>query len=236
MATSKRFRSSAFVLHTLAYSETSLIVELITRDYGRVAAVAKGAKRPHSSLRAVLLQFQPIVASWSGTGELHTLTGAEWTGGLPNPSGDALLSGFYLNELMMRLLAREDPHPQLFDAYQQTLAALCAGAPIEECLRPFEWVLLRETGHAPALDLDTEGQPIQPEQRYRWQPAAGFMVAEPGAEAAFAGQTLIELSQGQLGSPASRMQAKYLARAILSHELDGAPLRTRQILIDLHKL
>ncbi|MEN9775078.1 MAG: repair protein RecO, partial [Pseudomonadota bacterium] len=189
MATSKRFRSSAFVLHTHAYRETSLIVELITRDYGRVAAVAKGAKRPHSSLRAVLLQFQPIVATWSGASELHTLTGAEWVGGLPNPAGDALLSGFYLNELMMRLLAREDPHPQLFDAYHQTLVELCAGRPIEECLRPFEWVLLRETGHAPALDHDTEGRPIQSDQRYRWQPAAGFMVAEPGAEAVFSGQT-----------------------------------------------
>jgi DNA repair protein RecO (recombination protein O) len=236
MATSRRFRSSAFLLHATPYRESSLICELITRDYGRVAVVAKGAKRPHSSLRAILMQFQPFMATWSGTGELHTLTAAEWSGGLASPSGDALLCAFYLNELLLRLLAREDPHPQLFDAYHETLHELCSGASLEESLRRFEWVLLRETGHAPALDTDTEGAPILGEVRYQWRPAAGFTAAEPGAESSIAGQTLIELAQGQLSSAAARAQAKYLARAILAHQLEGAPLRTRQILIDLHKI
>jgi DNA repair protein RecO (recombination protein O) len=236
MATSRRFRSSAFLLHALAYRETSLICELITRDYGRVATVAKGAKRPHSALRAILLQFQPFVATWSGSGELHTLIAAEWSGGLASPSGDALLCAFYLNELMLKLLPREDPYPQLFDAYQDALHELCDGASLEETLRRFEWVLLRETGHAPPLDTDTEGAPILRDGRYQWQPAAGFTAAEPGAEPVISGQTLIELAQGQLTSTVARAQAKYLARAILAHELEGAPLRTRQILIDLHKI
>src|SRR5690606_4123828 len=112
MATS-RTSAPAFLLHSTPYRETSLVVDLFTRDHGRVAAVAKGAKRPRSALRAVLLQFQPLVATWSGNRELRTLTGAEWTGGLPSPQGDALLCAFYLNELMMRLLPREDPHPAL---------------------------------------------------------------------------------------------------------------------------
>jgi DNA repair protein RecO (recombination protein O) len=201
-----------------------------------VAVVAKGAKRPHSALRAVLLQFQPFVATWSGTGELHTLTGAEWSGGLASPSGDALLCAFYLNELLLRLLPREDAHPQLFEAYQDALRELCEDASIEETLRRFEWVLLRETGHAPDLDTDTEGAPILKSGRYHWQPATGFTLAEPGAEYAIAGQTLIELSQGQLSSGLARTQAKYLARAILAQQLEGVPLRTRQILIDLHKI
>ncbi len=235
MATSKRFRSSAFVLHSTPYRETSLIVDLMTRDYGRVAVVAKGAKRPNSALRAVLMPFQPMVATWSGSGELHTLIGAEWSGGLANPAGDALLCAFYLNELIMRLLAREDPHPELFDAYQACLADLAAAAPLEETLRRFEWALLRETGHAPSLDTDTFGQAIDEKQRYQWQPGGGFMLAEPGAESAIAGRTLLELARGELLSAASLVQAKYLARAILAHELDGVPLRTRQILIDLHR-
>lgn len=235
MATSRRFRSSAFVLHSTPYRETSLIVDLITREFGRVAVVAKGAKRPHSTLRAVLMPFQPLVASWSGTGELHTLTGAEWSGGLANPSGDALLCAFYLNELIMRLLAREDPHPQLFDAYHESLAALAADAPREETLRRFEWALLRETGHAPSLDTDSHGAAIDDRSRYQWQPGGGFMLAEPGAESAISGKTLLELARGELLSAATRAQAKYLARAILAHELEGAPLRTRQILIDLHR-
>jgi DNA repair protein RecO (recombination protein O) len=224
------------LLHAVPYRETSLVVELFTRDFGRIAAVAKGAKRPNSALRATLLQFQPFDATWSGTGELHTLTAAEWTGGLASPAGDALLCGFYLNELILRMLAREDAHPSLFDAYHEALADLCSGAGFEETLRRFEWILLRETGHAPALDVDTEGEPIEQGCRYEWRPTSGFALAEPGAEGTISGQTLIELSAGELSSAASRLQAKYLARAILSHELEGVPLRTRQILIELHKI
>jgi DNA repair protein RecO (recombination protein O) len=235
MATSK-VRDSAFVLHSTPYRETSLVVDLLTRDHGRVGVVAKGAKRPGSALRAVLLQFQPIAVVWSGHGELRTLNTAEWLGGLHPPRGDALLCAFYTNELLLRMLPREDPHPALFDAYAATLLALSEGAPLEETLRTFEWQLLRETGHAPELDSDATGQPIAPGRRYAWQPGSGFIAAEPGSDAAVGGRTLLDLAEGRLTSAESRSEAKYLARAILSHQLEGYPLRTRQVLIDLHKL
>ena len=255
MATN-RASASAFLLHSTPYRETSLVVDLFTREYGRIAAVAKGAKRPRSALRAVLLQFQPLQATWSGRNELRTLIGAEWTGGLPAPQGDALLCAFYLNELLIRLLPREDAHPLLYDAYEQALRELAAGAAFDETLRRFEWQLLREAGYAPDLEHDAENRPIDEHRSYRWRPGSGFVAAEPaefgaghpgvghpgaghpgaGHPAMVSGATLRELGEGRFASVAGRQQAKYLMRSILAHHLDGAPLNTRQILIDLQKL
>ncbi len=227
------------MLHSVPYRETSLIVDLFTREYGRVAAVAKGARRPHSALRGVLLQFQPLAAGWTGRSELRTLTAAQWVGGMANPQGDALLCAFYLNELLMKLLPREDPHAELYDGYVQALLELGAGAPLDDTLRRFEWVLLRETGYAPDLNFDTHDAPIDAARHYRWQPSTGFVAAEPGGASSaglVSGETLCSLAAGSFESTRARTQAKYLTRAILAHHLDGATLNTRQILIDLHKL
>lgn len=235
---SRRTEEAAFLLHFTPYRETSLVVDLFTREHGRIAAVAKGAKRPRSALRAVLLQFQPLSVGYTGRGDLRTLTAAEWAGGLIAPRGDALLCAFYLNELLVRLLAREDPHPQLYDGYARALTALSQGAPLDDTLRRFEWLLLRETGYAPDLERDAGDRPIEPGLTYGWRPGAGFLAADPAREAGtlVAGSTLQELAAGAFRSPASRTQAKYLTRAILAHHLDGAALNTRQILIDLQKL
>lgn len=235
MATS-RHEEPAWLLHSTPYRETSLVVDLLTREHGRIAAVAKGAKRPRSNLRAVLLQFQPLRVAWSGRSELRTLTGAEWTGGLDAPRGDALLCAFYLNELLMRLLAREDPHPLLFDAYGEALAQLAAGATLDETLRRFEWTLLREIGYAPDLERDAAREPIDTERFYAWRPGEGFVARDAGAADTVPGRVLRDLAEGRSGSVAARQQAKWLTRAILSHHLDGVPLSTRQILIDLQKL
>ncbi len=237
----RRVLEAAYLLHSTPYRETSLIVDLFTREHGRIAAVAKGAKRPHSSLRAALMQFQPLRVSYAGRNELRTLTSAEWTGGSTTPRGDALLCAFYLNELLVRLLPREDAHPALFDSYAQTLEELAGGATLDEVLRRFEWTLLRETGYAPDLEHDAQDRPIVAALRYRWQPAAGFVAAESDAAAdsrsmLVDGSTLSGLAEGRFESAGSRTQAKYLTRAILSHCLDGASLNTRQILIDLQKL
>src|SRR5437016_7040515 len=124
----RRDEQSAFVLHTYPYRETSLIVEALTAEFGRVAMVARGAKRPRSELRGLLQAFQPLLLSWSGTNELKTLLKAEWRGGLPRVGGSALLCGFYLNELLLKLLPRGDPHPQLFRDYETALAELAANA------------------------------------------------------------------------------------------------------------
>ena len=133
----------AFVLHSYPYRETSLIIDVFSRDHGRLALVAKGAKRPHSALRGVLQTFQPLSMSWSGKSEMRTLTGAEWVGGMLPLRGDALLCGFYVNELLVKFCAREDSHPQLFHHYVVTLTRLAHDEPPVQVLRSFERVLLR---------------------------------------------------------------------------------------------
>src|SRR3954470_10469211 len=147
----------AYVLHRYDWSESSLILEVFTRDQGRVALVAKGAKRPSSNFRPVLLPLQPLHVAFGGEAEIRTLKGAEWVGGQVMPTGDALLSVYYLNELLLRLLARDDPHPQLFDAYASAVGVLASehGEAREPALRAFELVLLREVGLLPVLDLQT---------------------------------------------------------------------------------
>src|SRR5258706_10566279 len=141
MADSGRARHDAepaFVLHNYPYRETSLIIEAFTRNWGRVALVARGARRPRSALRGVLLAFQPLLLSWGGKAELRTLHKAEWQGGLPQLKGVAILCGFYINELLVKLLARDDPHEALYDTYRETLQGLTAGTDPSATLRPFQ--------------------------------------------------------------------------------------------------
>ena len=225
----------AFLLHAVPYRETSLVLDLFTRDYGRIAAVARGAKRPRSKLRAVLLAFQPLQVSWSGASELRTLVAAEWVGGLPAPQGDALVCGFYLNELLRRLLAREDAHPTLFDGYVEALGRLGHGEPIEPALRRFEWLLLRETGFGVDLRRDAAGHPIEAARRYAFEPGAGFVPAREARAGDYRGATLLALADGRFDAD-TQVEAKQLSRTILNQQLDGQSLATRQILIDLQRL
>ena len=153
----RRFSNEpAFVLHRYDWSESSLILEVFTRNHGRTALVAKGAKKPSSNFRPVLLPLQPLHLGWTqsagGDAEIHTLKGAEWVGGHIMPTGDALLSGLYMNELLLRLLARGDPHSLLFDHYAAVVQVLASehGEALEPVLRLFELVLLREVGLLPA--------------------------------------------------------------------------------------
>lgn len=158
--------ASAFLLHSNAWRETSLMLEAYSREHGRMALVAKGAKRPHSALRPVLTTFQPLALSWSGAGEVKILTRAEWAGALRVYSGPAMMSAWYMNELLLRLLPREDAHQNLFDAYDAALLRLAGGARASGALRRFEWILLRETGYGldgPMPDFDDLA--IEPELR-----------------------------------------------------------------------
>lgn len=139
--------AASYLLHSTAWKESSLITQMFTRDHGIVALVAKGAKRPYSALKPVLLNFQPLLLSWSGANEVKTLTRAELAG-LHPLSGRALMSAWYMNELILRLLPREDPHPELFDQYKIALNALVQGSQRAALtLRQFEWLLLQETGY-----------------------------------------------------------------------------------------
>src|SRR5919108_1527367 len=139
----------AYVLHTYPYMETSLIVEAFTRSHGRVAVLARGARRPRSAMRGVLLSFHPLRLTWSASAELGNLIGAEWAGALQPLAGQGLMCGFYLNELLLRLLPRDDPHELLFDHYQDALTRLSLAGDASSVLRAFEKRLLVELGYAP---------------------------------------------------------------------------------------
>ncbi|VFR28431.1 DNA recombination and repair protein RecO [plant metagenome] len=138
--------AAGYMLHATPWRETSLVVQAFSREHGCVAMVAKGAKRPYSTLRPVLNAFQPLLLSWTGMGEVKTLTRAE-SAGIHALAGGALMSAWYMNELLLRLLPREDPHPVLYDAYVEALRQLAGGQRAAAALRRFEWVLLRETGY-----------------------------------------------------------------------------------------
>jgi DNA repair protein RecO (recombination protein O) len=228
----------AFVLHSYPYKETSLIIDLFTRDFGRVALIAKGAKRPHSQLRGVLQTFQPLSAGWVGKSELRTLTDAEWVGGMLPLEKTALLCGFYLNELLVKLLARDDAHPALFDHYVATLNQLAHNEPAPIVLRKFERALLKETGVSADLTRCTATRAaVQADVVYVVDPERGprpERASDPWPRVA--GKTLLDMEREDYMDAATQSQSKQLMRFLLAHHLGGAPLNTRQILIDLSQL
>lgn len=230
----------AFVLHSYAFKETSLVVELLTRGVGRVAVVAKGARRPKSALRGVLMSFQPLLVSWSGKGELHTLIRAEWDGPYRPLKGLSLICGFYLNELLLKLLARHDPHERLFDTYAVTLGALLSASEPGAILRAFEKNLLRDLGYAVMLDREVEtGHPIAAEQRYTYVLERGPVSAGDDARAKgveLLGQTLLDMQTDDYSSTVTQQQSKVLMRTLINHYLGDQVLHTRQLLRDLQEL
>jgi DNA repair protein RecO (recombination protein O) len=227
-----------FVLHSYPYKETSLIVDVFSRDHGRISLVAKGAKRPHSKLRGVLQTFQPLSLNWSGKSEMRTLTAAEWVGGLLPLEKDALLCGFYLNELLMKFLARDDPHAGLFNHYTATLNQLAHGERAPIVLRKFERALLKETGFSGDFTRCTStGEAVVAEQTYVIDPERG---PRPGKAAdtwpLVSGKTLLDMDNEDYRDSITQTQSKFLMRHLLAHHLGGAQLKTRQILIDLMQL
>ncbi len=241
---------SAFVLHRYDWSESSLILDLFTREQGRVAVAAKGAKRPYSQLRGVLLPFQRIHVTLgrartdAAASDIHNLRSAEWAGGAAMLTGSALFSGFYLNELLMKLLARQDPHPALFDAYAQALPALATphDAHLQAALRAFELTLLREVGVLPDLSLETlTQQPLEASRPYALLPEAG--VSAPRGDASpLTGAVLLALHAALAqADPAALRQAcsaalpelKATLRGLLHYHLGSDQLRTRQVLLTL---
>jgi DNA repair protein RecO (recombination protein O) len=244
---------SAYVLHHYDWSESSLILDLFTREQGRVAVVAKGAKRPHSQLRAVLLPFQHLHVSLGrlptgeGASDVQTLRHAEWAGGPAMLTGAALFSGFHLNELLMRLLARHDPHAGLFDAYAATLPALVTAdeAVSQAALRAFELSLLQQVGLLPELNVVTMTQEaVRTSAAYALLPEAGVASARNG-DGGLNGAALIGLQAAlEHGSLAALQQAcagvlpalRSQLRTLLHYHVGSPALRTRQVMMDLQSL
>jgi DNA repair protein RecO (recombination protein O) len=241
MSTDARINNeSGFILHTYPFKETSVVAEVFTRGHGRVALIARGARRPASALRGLMQPFTPLLLSWFGKSELKTLHGAEWQGGLIAPQGRALMCGFYLNELLLRLLARGDAHELLYDRYVGTLDQLAGEACVtdfERILRRFEKNLLSEIGYGATFDTDADsGAPIDPDARYVFQPERGALraIGQPGCPVS--GQTLIDLAADQFERPVTLVEAKTLMRTLINHTLGAKPLYTRQLLRELTDL
>jgi DNA repair protein RecO (recombination protein O) len=226
----------AFVLHSYPYRETSLVLETFSRQHGRVAMVARGARRPRSALRGLLMGFQPLLLSWFGKSELRTLHSAEWQGGQPQLQGTALLCGFYLNELLLNLMVRDDPHEQLFDYYQSTLQRLASETDHAATLRCFEKHMLQELGYALLLEHEAgSSKPIEPSARYRYVVEHGASRdAEQGLP--ILGKTLLDMAADDYLDPVSAQQSKQLMRMLLNHHLAGKTLHTRELIKDLQKL
>ena len=221
----------AQVLHQRAYRETSLIVEVFARSSGRVGILAKGVRRARSRERGVLQPFRPLLLSWSARRELALLTGAEVDGFAAPLKGESLVSGLYMNELLMRLLHRHDPHPELFDRYAATLDALRRGGSAATVLRVFEKHLLEAVGYGLVLDREAGADaPLEPARRYRYQIEHGPIAAGAGPGIPVTGATLIDLARERLDSPQSLAEAKRLMRAVLQHHLGDRPLATRELL------
>lgn len=249
MATKRISDEPAYVLHRYDWSESSLILEVFTRHFGRIALVAKGAKRPSSSFRPILLPLQPLHVAFGGDAEIRTLKAAEWQGGHVMPTGDALMSGLYLNELLLTLLARDDPHPGLFDVYADVVQVIASehGEALQSTLRAFELLLLREIGLLPLLDAQTMTlRGLDPQARYSLVPEGGLRQTNAADRASLSGAQWMAL-QRSLANDAPftatlracsevMTELKPQLRTLLNYHCGVTTLRTRQMMIDLQSL
>lgn len=223
------YLQDAFLLHRRPYRETSLLLNLLTREFGVVGLVAKGARRGRGQQAALLRPFCPLSLSWAGRSNLPTLTAVEARGTSWNLLGKALFCGFYLNELLVRLLPAQDPQPGVFALYEAALQGLASGKSLEKHLRLFELALLDELGYGPDLHREADsGRVVHPDGHYRYQAEMGLYAASPGV-GAVRGSTLLGLRNGHLNGVDALNEAKRLMREILHHHLGGRPLKSREL-------
>ena len=242
----KQNNQPVYVLHTYPFKETSLVVELFSQQFGRIAAVAKGARRPHSAMRGMLQSFQILDGAWSGKNELKTLHSLDWSAGLTLLKGEALMCGFYMNELLLRLLPREDAHENLFEYYQATLKTLTENVELTNnvatILRRFELKLLQEMGYAVPLLLDENDGDIDANKSYRYEAEygacefGGNKIGMQKNSVQLSGKTMLDMARDDYSDLQTQSQSKQLMRYLLAHYLGDRPLHTRQLLIDLQGL
>ncbi|MGD1982765.1 MAG: DNA repair protein RecO [Chromatiaceae bacterium] len=218
----------AFVLHTRRYGDTSLLAELFSETLGRVVCVAKGAlsaKRTATRLQP----FQPLLVGLRGRGEVRTLTRLEPDGPGLRLAGRMLYCGLYLNELMLKMTAREDPLPGLFARYEEVLGLLRQDGTVEPVLRRFEVGLLKELGHGLVLDVDAEGEPIDGQTRYTYRVDSGPAATVSETSPSYAGETFHALLHGRFNTPEIQREARVFMREVLDHYLNGQPIRSRDL-------
>jgi DNA repair protein RecO (recombination protein O) len=222
-------------LHQYAYRDTSRIVEVFTAEHGRLTLFARGACGPKSTLKGVLRPFQRLLVSWSGSTEACQLVTAESDGAITSLRPKRLMSGFYLNELLLKLTERRDPHPEIFFSYAACMQALCDGELEEPTLRRFEKRLLHELGYGLELLQTGDGSPVEQDKYYRFalQSAPQPCVAE--APGAIYGQSLADLQAERFGDARSLRDAKRVLRAAIDACLDGRPLKSREVMLALRE-
>ena len=244
-AGAKILHQPAYILHSQPYSETSLLLDVFTRNHGRLLIMAKGALRPYTRWRASIFQtFQTLAMGFSGKGAVRTLLDAEWVGGIPMLQGGALISGYYMNEWLMRALAREDVSAGLFDAYQHGLADLSLNAHTAseqaQVLRRFELALLSELGFAPDLaalgEIAVDASIGYDVAQQRWLKLPSTTANNEDVPIRLTGQTVLDIRAGVFESPRTQTEAKTLFQAMLAQHVTDKPLFTRHILSELKQL
>jgi DNA repair protein RecO (recombination protein O) len=219
-----------YILHHHPYRDTSRILEVFTRDAGRMSLFARGVRGPKAKLASELQPFRLLLLSWSGRGEAPMLSGAESSPGQVALPPACLMSGFYLNELLLKLTHRHDAVPAVFDAYHGALEALKCGAGLEPTLRVFEKRLLDLLGYGVELDVDARtGASIDPDAYYHFRPAYGVSPAAAQAPGALLGASLLSLAREELTGARDLEDAKRLLQAALAHCLEGRELSTRKV-------
>ena len=228
-------KEPAFILHTRFYKETSLLLDVFTRNFGRISMVAKSARRPHSKLRGQLLAFQPLEIAFYGNNELKNLTAVEWQGGVPLPQGAALCCAYYANELLRFFLQPADSNSELFAEYHALISALGAEkneAHFEKILRNLEVALLKLLGYSPFWGRDSKDREIDSRTIYSYQLENGTLLPQSESAApgfVVSGQTLIDLNARCFDAPATRREAKVLMRRIFAYHLEGKAFASREI-------
>lgn len=230
-ATDKASLQPAYVLHSRPYRDTSLLLEVLTPEFGRVGLIARGARGPKSKIRALLQPFRGLLVSWTGRGELYTLSGVEEVTPTRSLHGDGLASGFYLNELLMRLTERHDPHPRTFGGYVRAIESLAVDASGPRALRLFEKYLLEDLGYGLLLDHDAVTlEAIEADQLYCYEIERGPIAAQTCAGGVvMRGHSLISLHNDELEDLNSLQEAKRLMRSVLGWYLGALPLRSREM-------
>ncbi|MGO9934085.1 MAG: DNA repair protein RecO [Steroidobacteraceae bacterium] len=234
-STRRVWLAPAYVLHQYAYRDSSRIVEVFTSEHGRLTLFARGASGPKSALKGVLRPFQRLLVSWSGKSEACQLVAAEIDGLMTKLAPPRLMSGFYLNELLLRLTERRDPHPEIFFSYASCVQALCEGEGEEPALRRFEKRLLNDLGYGLELARTEDGTPVQPDRYYRYASESGPQPCVRDAPGAVYGQSLADLQMESFGGPRSLRDAKRVLRAAIDVCLDGRSLKSREVMLALRR-
>ena len=234
-STRRVWLAPAYVLHQYAYRDTSRIVEVMTSEHGRLTLFARGASAPKSTLRGLLRPFQRMLVSWSGKGEACQLVTAEIDGLVTNLPPNRLMSGFYLNELLLKLTQRCDPHPEIFLSYAACVQALCDGEIEEPALRRFEKRLLNDLGYGLELATTGEGIPVEPGRYYRFAAMSGPQLCVAEAPGAVYGQSLADLQAECFDDARSLRDAKRVLRAAIDVCLDGRSLKSREVALALRR-